>query len=79
MSLKGFEVGEQCSLQRLAPLPRPRCVRLQPEGLQPLALDQRFVEREQLQLPCWGRCFVGNRRGSVALISFVSPGGKETS
>jgi hypothetical protein len=76
--LKSLKVGEQRSLQRLAPLPRPRCVRLQPEGLQPLALDQRFVEREQLQLP-GGWCFVGNRRGSVALTSFVSPGAKETS
>jgi hypothetical protein len=46
--LKGLEVGEQRSLQRLAPLPRPRCVRLQLEGLQPLALDQRFVERDSV-------------------------------
>jgi hypothetical protein len=35
--LKGFEVGEQRSLQRLGPPPRPRCVRRQSEGLQPPA------------------------------------------
>ena len=50
MPLKGFEVGQQRSLQRLGPPPRPRCVRLQSEGLQPPALAQRFVEREQLEL-----------------------------
>ena len=54
MPLKSLKVGEQRSLQRLAPLPRPRCVRLQP-----LALDQRFVEREQLQLP--GRVLRGEQ------------------
>ena len=35
MPLKGFEVGEQRPLQPLGFPPRPRWVRLQPEGLQP--------------------------------------------